>query len=185
MAGTTPIYGFPYPESSDLVANYPALGQQLAEDVEDVLAAGIGKVLQVVSTFKNDTFSSSSTSFVDITGMSVSITPTAATSKILVQAILYVSHSSSSTVRINLLRGATNIAQPSAGADASTAMAAVPAAGSMTAMPISFLDSPATTSAVTYKLQTSVFGDTGYINQSASLSARTAVSTITVMEVSA
>jgi hypothetical protein len=35
--GTTPIYGFPYPDPSDLVANYPALGQQLAEDIEDVL----------------------------------------------------------------------------------------------------------------------------------------------------
>ena len=37
MPGVTPIYGFPYPEPSDLVANYPALGQQLAEDIEDVL----------------------------------------------------------------------------------------------------------------------------------------------------
>lgn len=37
MAGTTPIYGFPYPESSDLVADYPALGQDLAEDVETVI----------------------------------------------------------------------------------------------------------------------------------------------------
>ncbi len=39
MAGSTPIYGFPYPESSDLVANYPALGQDLAEDIEGVIAA--------------------------------------------------------------------------------------------------------------------------------------------------
>lgn len=39
MAGTTPIYGFPYPEPTDLVADYPALGQQLAEDVEDTIAA--------------------------------------------------------------------------------------------------------------------------------------------------
>lgn len=37
MPGTTPIYGFPYPEPTDLVADYPALGQQLAEDIEDVL----------------------------------------------------------------------------------------------------------------------------------------------------
>jgi hypothetical protein len=37
MPGSTPIYGFPYPDPSDLVANYPALGQQLAEDIEDVL----------------------------------------------------------------------------------------------------------------------------------------------------
>jgi hypothetical protein len=39
MPGATPIYGFPYPDPSDLVANYPALGQQLAEDVEDEIAA--------------------------------------------------------------------------------------------------------------------------------------------------
>jgi hypothetical protein len=37
MAGSTPIYGIPYPESSDLVANYPALGESLAEQVEDKL----------------------------------------------------------------------------------------------------------------------------------------------------
>jgi hypothetical protein len=37
MPGSTPIYGFPYPEPTDLVADYPALGQQLAEDIEDVL----------------------------------------------------------------------------------------------------------------------------------------------------
>jgi hypothetical protein len=39
MAGATPIYSFPYPESSDLVAAYPALGQDLAEDIETVIAA--------------------------------------------------------------------------------------------------------------------------------------------------
>jgi hypothetical protein len=38
MPGTTPVYGFPYPEPTDLVADYPALGQQLAEDVETTIA---------------------------------------------------------------------------------------------------------------------------------------------------
>ena len=37
MAGSTPIYGFPYPEATDLVADYPALGQELAEDIETVI----------------------------------------------------------------------------------------------------------------------------------------------------
>ena len=37
MPGSTPVYGFPYPDPSDLVANYPALGQDLAEDIEAVL----------------------------------------------------------------------------------------------------------------------------------------------------
>ena len=35
-----------------------------------------GRVLQVVSATKTDTFSTTSTSFTDITGLSVSITPT-------------------------------------------------------------------------------------------------------------
>jgi hypothetical protein len=37
MAGSTPVYGFPYPEATDLVADYPALGQELAEDIEAAL----------------------------------------------------------------------------------------------------------------------------------------------------
>jgi hypothetical protein len=45
---------------------------------------GTGSVLQVVSNTKTDTFSTSSTSFVDVTGLSVSITPTSATSKIFI-----------------------------------------------------------------------------------------------------
>jgi len=43
-----------------------------------------GKILQVVQTVKKNRFSTSSTSFVDITDMTVTITPTAASSKILI-----------------------------------------------------------------------------------------------------
>ena len=43
-----------------------------------------GKILQVVQTVKKDRFSTSSASFIDITGMSVTITPTKASSKILI-----------------------------------------------------------------------------------------------------
>jgi hypothetical protein len=42
MAGSTPIYGFPYPEATDLVADYPALGQELAEDIEAALPTAGG-----------------------------------------------------------------------------------------------------------------------------------------------
>jgi hypothetical protein len=45
MAGTTPIYAFPFPQPSDLVANYPALGEDLAEDVEDTIIATGGLAL--------------------------------------------------------------------------------------------------------------------------------------------
>jgi hypothetical protein len=49
MPGTTPVYGFPYPEPTDLVADYPALGQQLAEDIEAVLP-DVGGLAQVAPT---------------------------------------------------------------------------------------------------------------------------------------
>jgi hypothetical protein len=52
-------------------------------------AAGVGgKILQVVTAQKTDTFSTNSTSFVDVTGLSVSITPSSASSKILILASL-------------------------------------------------------------------------------------------------
>lgn len=46
MAGSTPIYGFPYPQSTDLVADYPTLGQELATDVETVIS-GLGSGLNL------------------------------------------------------------------------------------------------------------------------------------------
>ncbi len=51
MPGATPIYGFPYPDPSDLVANYPALGQELAEDIEAVLPTLGGMVRVATATF--------------------------------------------------------------------------------------------------------------------------------------
>jgi len=58
MAGATPIYSFPYPESSDLVAAYPALGQDLAEDIETVIAALPAGGLAHIAT---ETFSAAAT----------------------------------------------------------------------------------------------------------------------------
>ncbi len=43
-----------------------------------------GAVLQVVQTTKTDTFSTTSTSFTDITGMTVNITPSSTSNKVLV-----------------------------------------------------------------------------------------------------
>tara|TARA_R100001443_G_C3273903_1_gene158686 strand:- start:21 stop:662 length:642 start_codon:yes stop_codon:yes gene_type:complete len=56
-------------------------------DVNGTVAttATAGKILQVVNVFKGDRFTSSSESFVDITGLTITITPTQANSKILLQ----------------------------------------------------------------------------------------------------
>ena len=58
MPGATPIYAFPYPDPSDLVANYPALGQDLAEDVETVIAALGSGALSLVTSQSFTTVSS-------------------------------------------------------------------------------------------------------------------------------
>ena len=119
-----------------------------------------GSVLQVVQTVKSDTFSASpaQTVFVDITGLSVSITPTSATNKILVFIDIAVGHSTATTGagNVRLVRGSTPIY---------IGDAAGPRARSIASWPYDFtqysllrysgvyLDSPATTSSTTYKYQ--------------------------------
>ena len=71
MPGTTPVYGFPYPEPTDLVADYPALGQQLAEDIEDVLPTIIGLAPATPTSIANSGGSASlSGNTVTFTGVS-------------------------------------------------------------------------------------------------------------------
>ena len=142
---------------------------------------GAFRVLQVVSTLKNDPQTVTSTSFVDITGLSVSVTPSSTTSKILVLATVFLSNGANTSF-VNLVRDSTAIAQPSAGTSPATTITSSSMANNSSVM---FLDSPATTSATTYKLQIRVNTGTGYVNRSSFDVQQTAVSSITVFEVSA
>jgi hypothetical protein len=155
----------------------------------------VGSVLQVVSTVKTDTFITSSSSFVDVTGLSVTITPTSATSTILV--LFQVNGSQevgAARASLRLVRGSTVI---NAGAVAGSR---TPALGgfsssdqSIPSAPISgsFLDSPATTSSTTYKIQAVMPAGSGdvYINRTMQDSDNAnqirMASTITVMEIAA
>lgn len=151
----------------------------------------VSKVLQVVSTIKNDTASTSSQSWQDITGMSVSITPSSASSKILVLASYQTGSSNSNTnVSVRLVRDSTPI---SVGAAAGNRLQAstVGYTEFQGTFSINFLDSPATVSATTYKLQWyAAGGSTCYMNRvnfnddDISGRGRTA-SNITVMEIGA
>jgi hypothetical protein len=113
--------------------------------------AGGGKVLQVVQgTFSTNTTSSSST-LVD-TGLTQAITPSSATSKILclvnVDGVAKNAQNAGNAVRFSVLRGATEIAATyHTGYTNSTLVNVV---GSWSSI---ILDSPATTSATTYKVQ--------------------------------
>jgi hypothetical protein len=154
--------------------------------------AGGGKVLQVVSTTKTDTFSTSSTSFVDVTGLSVTITPSSATSKILVVASILSARDTNNNAAFKLLRGSTDIAI----GDAAGSRRRVSAYSGMgdtymiLSSTITFLDSPSTTSSTTYKIQqTCLSAGNAYINRASLDSDATdfgrGASTITVMEIGA
>jgi hypothetical protein len=151
-----------------------------------------GSVLQVVSTTKTDTFSTTSGSLTDITGMSVSITPTSATSKILVLYSLgQIFGNSPCASGVALLRNSTVIgAGASAGSRILVSTGQVDDGDRGQPHSYTFLDSPATTSAITYKLQIYVNGGvTLYVNRSATDLDNTtynrSAATITVMEIAA
>ena len=156
-----------------------------------------GSVLQVVQTAKTDTFSTTSTSFTDITGLSVSITPTSSSSKILVMfnGMIGNSDATSSSTIVRLVRNSTAICVGDAsGSRTQASSASWTASGSVQdrivgQMNNTFLDSPNTTSATTYKLQILAGGLTAYVNRGGydASEARVPVtaSTITVMEIAA
>ena len=162
--------------------------------------APLGSVIQVVSVTKTDTgsFASADTNnYADIPGMSVTITPTSATSKVLVMYTVAVSQSTSATIHVRLLRGATSIGQGAAsgnrlGDSLVWRVNSTQYEHDIAPLSSSFLDSPNTTSATTYKLVGTLgssYNGTFYINRTSTdvnsdFAGRTA-STITVMEISA
>lgn len=147
-----------------------------------------GSILQVVQATKTDTFSTTSTTFTDITGMSVSITPSSTSSKILVFVYLNDSNSSNFTMH-KLLRGSTDIfLGDAAGSRIQVTAAGMTDSNRQRTTNFHYLDSPSTTSATTYKCQMRVnSSETGYINRSSADSNSSpymrSASAITVMEV--
>jgi hypothetical protein len=146
-----------------------------------------GSVLQVVSTTKTDTFSTSSTSYTDLTGLSVSITPTSATSKVLV--FYTVNGKQTTTPSMRLVRNSTAICiADSWGGNQGTAGTFQGGSDNNQTTQIAgnFLDSPATTSATTYKIQVITDGGAAvYYNRSPNDYYARYTSTITVMEIAA
>jgi hypothetical protein len=145
-----------------------------------------GKILQVIQTVKTDFFSTTSNTFVDVTGVSVSITPSSASSKVLVRVVGPTHINSANDITyMNLVRDSTNIGQSTGGTTKNTTQLNYPnSSSSITPFSIEFLDSPATTSATTYKLQIATTGlTTSTIGGSSPNYA--GITTITVMEVSA
>ena len=158
---------------------------------------GAGAVLQVVQTTKTDTFSTTSTSYTDVTGLSVSITPSSTSNKVLFIADLSVGGANASDdnhVFVQMVRDSTAINIGDArGSHRIRATHAVNNGlpGQMFHCSSCILDSPSTTSAVTYKIQmlSTTTSEVGCINRSGRDSDSSAghdgnaASTITVMEI--
>ena len=137
-----------------------------------------GNILQVVNASFNTATETTTSTFVD-TGLTASITPSSSSSKILVlvsQSGVY-KKTSNTITSLRLLRGATSILgfEQDAGYTNSTADNRVGAATCC------FLDSPSSTSSVTYKTQFCSANNSATVGVQGSNGA----STITLMEVAA
>jgi hypothetical protein len=114
-----------------------------------------GTVRQVVSAVTSSDVVVNGTTWTD-TGLSVSITPTSASSKVLVlasQSLRMLRTGTGAEGGLRLLRASTVILAYSEGQFAFNQTGATGAANIGLVAPVMFLDSPATTGAVTYSLQ--------------------------------
>ena len=146
-------------------------------------AGGGGKVLQVVGATTSTQASLTSTSYAD-TGITATITPTSATSKILVliSATYLAYRDTSGTVvqcKAQILRGATSIYENIIANQIEGASASTMYIGGTSGY--TYLDSPATTSSTTYKLQAARTLGVGIFYQQGG----TNTSTITLLEIGA
>ncbi len=155
-----------------------------------------GSVLQVVQVVKTDTFSTQSTSYIDITGLSVSITPSSTSNKILVLTNISINSQNAHGGGMILLRDGTAINQAgSAGSRRRSSFSGTGYTGDASGDLImqfsvngTFLDSPASISSVTYKVQVVNNGvETQFINfgktDTDSTDITRTVSSITLMEI--
>jgi len=122
------------------------------------LIGGGGKINQVVQTVNSTTSQMSSSSFADVSGMSVTITPSASDSKIFITLSLYAGQNGNSVAFFKLLRGSTVIGS---GADSGSRVGCNFSFGvdggdghsHVHSNSYNYLDTPNTTSATTYKIQ--------------------------------
>ena len=145
-----------------------------------------GSVLQVVYAQTTTRTVGTSTSYVDISGLTASITPSSSSSKILVLVNYSLGTANStdggeSSIGVNLIRGSTQIYEITRAIDLRAAVyggeSNVYTSGGFT-----HLDSPATTSSTTYKCQVR---ENLNFNRSYDISAGSSPSSITLLEIAA
>jgi hypothetical protein len=195
VADTGPPWNIPYAEPTDLVRDWPALSEDVAEAVADGLDdASLFK--QIVQTIKTDTFTTTSATYTTVTGLTATITPSSATSKVLIVVQLTHSMHGAGTgyghFRLSGGNATTYVGDANGsriqgvfGGGAETTQTIATFSGSMI-----YVDSPASASPVTYEVQARTASNGAvFINRSSNdgnnaFNSRGA-SSITVIEVAA
>ena len=163
------------------------LGSTTINDWDDV---GGGKVLQVLSVTKTDTYSIGNSTWGTV--LSQAITPSSSSSKILIVCNLMISNTPGGyTTFATLVRDSTDIGRGNASGSRIQCMSAdrnTSSGATGSTVCLTYLDSPSTTSSRTYKVQIrSESGGTAYLNFFGSDSDESAYprgsSTLTVMEI--
>lgn len=148
---------------------------------------GAFRILQVVTATKTDSFTTNSLTYVDVTGVSVSITPRETASRIfIIVSGVAIQTTSSEITKLNLVRGSTAIGQSTGSGTTNQTLTLYPNnVSGQDAFCITFVDSPSTTSATTYKLQISnQTGGNSLIGRFGANDNFRSITTITAMEVS-
>ena len=151
------------------------------------LASGVGgKILQVVNTIKTDVFTTTDTNYTSapfgtaVTGLTLSITPSSSSNKILVTVMLGLTNSNANYYSYAYLyRGTTLLG-------ATTSMSAGGGLGIQTKC-IQRLDTPNTTSSTTYSIRVAAEGQTAKVGEGSGGTHDNRVddATITLIEVAA
>jgi hypothetical protein len=197
MPDTGAPWNIPYVDDSDLVRDFPTADEAQALAIAAGLSAagnaGIGD--NAITTLKDDTFSTSSASYTDVTGLAVTITPTTDTSKVLLVVTVsgQINGSTGEFGYMTLLRGSTSLISaesPGSRTPAFVASARTPSTGGSTSMQtytMHLIDSPGSSAPITYKVQARVTGNTLYVNRTPtdtdSADYARGVSSITAIEV--
>ena len=137
----------------------------------------IGKILQVVSATRTSTFTTSSSSFVDVTGLTANITPASASNKILIMAQLAGGAATTNNGALQMRLAGGNSSDYVGDSSDSRTRAIVStihitseyrADNALVSLVGNFVDEPNTTSQITYSIQVRVHSGTGFVNRTAS-----------------
>ena len=152
----TPNYSWPIPVATDLVKD----GYQAIADLGDAIDATVFALAAPKSTNKTDTFTTTAVAtWTDITGLSVTITPSTNTKKILLMANVSIGVNNDVFPLLRFVRNSTAVGIADTAGSRTLATSGryfnIGGTGTLTngTIPMLFIDSPATTSSITYKIQ--------------------------------